>query len=113
MGKGTGLGLATVYGIVKQNEGFINVYSEPGQGTTFKIYLPRFAGEAVAADGRKHGGQRRKGRGETVLLVEDEAAILDVGRSDAGKAGLHGADRRHAGRGAPPGESPRRRRSTC
>jgi CheY-like chemotaxis protein len=79
VGQGTGLGLATVYGIVKQNEGFINVYSEPGQGTTFKIYLPRFLGEAVLPKA-ENAAETPKGRGETVLLVEDEAAILAVGR---------------------------------
>jgi CheY-like chemotaxis protein len=80
VGQGTGLGLATVYGIVKQNEGFINVYSEPDSGSTFKIYLPRFAGEAskpLAAS----AVEIPKGRGEMVLLVEDEAAILHVGRT--------------------------------
>lgn len=74
-GKGTGLGLATVYGIVKQNEGFINVYSEPGKGSTIKIYLPRHGSEAdevreVAA------AEIPQGHGETILIVEDEAAIL-------------------------------------
>jgi CheY-like chemotaxis protein len=79
VGKGTGLGLATVYGIVKQNEGFINVYSEPGKGTTFKIYLPRFGGEVVEPS-VEITKKTPKGHGEMVLLVEDEAMILDVGR---------------------------------
>jgi two-component system cell cycle sensor histidine kinase/response regulator CckA len=74
-GKGTGLGLATVYGIVKQNNCFIKVYSEPGQGTTFKIFFPR-----CGLDTRTEAGQRKMqlspGQGESVLLVEDEAAIL-------------------------------------
>ena len=75
--EGTGLGLATVYGIVKQNNGFINVYSEPGQGTTFKIYLPRHEGELVEKV------ERRKapiptGRGETVVMVEDDLTILSL-----------------------------------
>ena len=72
-GEGTGLGLATVYGIVKQNNGSINVYSEPGKGTTFRIYLPRFAG----AEGTKVTATAAKpphGTG-TVLLVEDEKSI--------------------------------------
>jgi CheY-like chemotaxis protein len=73
-GKGTGLGLATVYGIVKQNRGFIWVYSEPGMGTTFKIYLPRTRQSKPAL----HPSQVVEGsfRGcETLLLAEDEDAV--------------------------------------
>jgi PAS domain S-box-containing protein len=80
VGKGTGLGLATVFGMVKQNEGFINVYSEPGSGSTFKIYLPRYAAAAVQAKAEKEA-EIPKGSGELVLLVEDEAVILNVGRA--------------------------------
>jgi PAS domain S-box-containing protein len=76
-GKGTGLGLATVYGIVKQNDGFINVYSESGLGTIFKIYLRRLA--AGAESSRDEGKARSANRGhETILLVEDEPAILKM-----------------------------------
>lgn len=78
LGKGTGLGLATVYGAVKQNSGFINVYSEKGQGTTFSIYLPR--DESVRnAEGVNKSDMMAAPRGrETILLVEDEPAILQV-----------------------------------
>src|SRR5690606_34263659 len=78
-GQGTGLGLATVYGIVKQNEGFVNVYSEPGQGSTFRLYLPRFEGAAVAATGPEKA--QVEGGTETILLVEDEPAVREIARA--------------------------------
>ena len=78
VGKGTGLGLATVYGIVKQNDGFIDVYSEPGEGTTFRIYLPRLRRGRGTQPADAVGGGRRAGHGETILLVEDEPAILNL-----------------------------------
>ncbi len=73
-GKGTGLGLATVYGIVKQSGGFIAVYSEPGRGSTFKIYLPRVEGDAAARPSRADK-ERAAGGSETVLLLEDEPSL--------------------------------------
>jgi CheY-like chemotaxis protein len=76
LGKGTGLGLATVYGVVKQNEGFINVYSELGQGTSFRIYLPVYRAEKSDREAGGAAGAAPERGNETILLVEDEPAIL-------------------------------------
>ena len=73
-GKGTGLGLATVYGIVKQSGGSLSVYSEPGRGSTFKVYLPRVAEAELATDEAAGQPVSTSGTG-TVLIVEDEAAV--------------------------------------
>ena len=80
-GKGTGLGLATVYGIVKQSGGYVWVYSEPGRGTSFKVYLPRVWDEQTTA-GRDRGidGQTLPQGTETVLLVEDEKGVRELAR---------------------------------
>jgi CheY-like chemotaxis protein len=75
VGNGTGLGLSTVYGIVKQNGGFINVYSEPNHGTTFKIYLPCCQGQAETDNAVQE--QTTPGGTETVLVVEDEKMLLE------------------------------------
>jgi len=76
-GKGTGLGLATIYGIVKQSGGFIWVYSQPGMGTTFKIYFPRVhrASEAKPAGTENRIAEADLRGSETLLLVEDESAV--------------------------------------
>ena len=76
-GKGTGLGLASIYGMVKQNNGFINVYSEPGQGTTFRIYLPVYMAKSDEVVGKAPELPAERGH-ETILLVEDEPAILEM-----------------------------------
>jgi PAS domain S-box-containing protein len=84
--EGTGLGLATVYGIVKQNGGFINIYSEPGEGTTVRIYLPRQEQPERTAP-RPEPGQHAPTGTETVLLVEDEPALLELSKRSLERLG--------------------------
>jgi two-component system cell cycle sensor histidine kinase/response regulator CckA len=107
-GKGTGLGLATVYGIVKQSGGYVWVYSEPGRGASFKIYLPQIdAAEVETAGSARTAGTA--GGSETVLVVEDEAAVRRLAVEVLKRHGYHvleagdGAEAiavadRHAGR---------------
>jgi len=87
MGKGTGLGLSTVFGIVKQSGGNLLVYSEPGFGATFKIYLPQVQGEQAAMPVR---GTATVSRGtETILLVEDEDQVRSVASGVLRRSGYH------------------------
>jgi CheY-like chemotaxis protein len=78
LGQGTGLGLSTVYGIVKQNEGFIDLHSEPGRGTAFTIYLPPHDDEAVEQK-ETILADIQPGRGETILIVEDDLILMEMG----------------------------------
>jgi CheY-like chemotaxis protein len=75
VGKGTGLGLSIVYGIVKKHNGYINVYSEPGIGTTFNIYLPEIKAEAETP--APVSGKYLNGKGETILYAEDEPGVRE------------------------------------
>jgi len=86
LGKGTGMGLATVFGIVKQNRGFIYVYSEVNQGTTFKIYLPRCDSHPTESVEDEESVELMNGY-ETILLVEDEPSILALGQKMLDKQG--------------------------
>jgi two-component system cell cycle sensor histidine kinase/response regulator CckA len=82
IGKGTGLGLSTVYGIIKEHDGHITCYSEPGQGTTFKIYFPAAEAEAATADEcPPEDGMQVTSGSETVLMADDEPAIRDIGKA--------------------------------
>jgi len=79
-GKGTGLGLATVYGVVKQSDGYIQVHSEPGAGATFKIYLP-LVDQPVDPEQKRPDSKPLRGGGETILLVEDEDMLRTLTRN--------------------------------
>jgi PAS domain S-box-containing protein len=78
VGKGSGLGLSMIYGFVRQSGGHVRIYSEPGEGTTVKIYLPRAGGDAPAADVGRRSLADTAGRGETIMLVEDDDAMRGV-----------------------------------
>lgn len=88
VGQGTGLGLATVYGIIKQNKGFIEFESEPGSGTIFLIRLPRYHGKSEQIFSKKGAPVVQSGR-ETILVVEDEPAILTMTKIMLEKYGYH------------------------
>ncbi len=79
-GEGTGLGLSMVYGIIKQNNGFINVYSEPGHGSTFRIYLPR-CNDGLMPEIKKESRSAQHQGNETILIVEDEMVLLEIART--------------------------------
>lgn len=91
-GRGTGLGLSVVYGIVQQHEGMIHVYSEPGRGTTFRIYLPVSVEQSVSPDAHsepKLAPDLPRGKYERILLVEDEQGVRDFTVSALRKYGYH------------------------
>ena len=95
-GKGTGLGLATVHGIVARSGGSVNVYSEVGRGTSFKVYFPRADAAEMVVDAPPPVARPRAG-GETVLVVEDADRASRADPETAAAAGLHGAGRRERG----------------
>jgi CheY-like chemotaxis protein len=96
LGQGTGLGLSMIYGFVRQSGGQVRIYSEPGQGTTMCLYLPRYIGEVEEGRGLAGRGEADYGgHGETVLVIDDEASvrmlIVDI-LEDAGYAAIEAAD---------------------
>jgi len=89
LGQGTGLGLATVYGIVKQNNGFVWAYSEPGMGTIFKIYFPCVEQSSIPADTSNRSAEPPPSGTETLLLVEDEEAVRHSSAEFLGRCGYN------------------------
>ena len=102
VGQGTGLGLSTVYGIVKQSGGFVWVYSEPGQGAVFKVYLPEAAAGAPKVTSRARPRRRRAEHGvESVLVIEDEDVVRNLAIRGLREHGYYRRSRRTNGdRGA-------------
>jgi CheY-like chemotaxis protein len=95
-GKGTGLGLATVYGVVKQSGGYVHVYSEPGQGAAFQIYLPRVHEAVETVEHETTLGESPRGT-ETILLVEDEEGVRELARDILRASGYTVLDAEHGG----------------
>jgi len=88
--KGTGLGLATVYGIVKQHKGYIAIDSQPGQGTVFTVYFPTHADKSVYVETGVAGlSEKPPGKGETILVVEDDISVRDLIKNILEKYGYH------------------------
>ncbi len=110
MGKGTGLGLAQVFGIVRQHEGTIDVETEPGEGTTFHIYLPAQDAQADEEPGDPPAPVPR-GRGETLLLVEDEARVRDAIKQVLESVGYHVLTAKHGSEALARCQAPRWSRS--
>jgi CheY-like chemotaxis protein len=88
-GKGTGLGLSTVYSIVEGHQGFVDVESELGRGTVFHVYLPASIRGVTRTEPSRHPEAEFRGKGETVLLIEDEQILRDLAATALSEAGYH------------------------
>ncbi|WP_428542932.1 ATP-binding protein [Rhodopila sp.] len=89
VGHGTGLGLSQVYGFIKQSSGHVKLYSEPGQGTAVKLYLPRLLADGAKAETPAEVSKPQSGRGETILVVEDEPAVREHSAASLRELGYH------------------------
>ena len=88
LGKGTGLGLAMVYGIVRQYGGFVHVYSEPGVGSAFRVYFP-ISSETVKTPERAPDARPVRGGAETILIAEDHEGLREIARETLANLGYH------------------------